>query len=70
MNGQRKPTPPSPLPPGEGGTSKDTIFLWVAITVLAFALPLVGHGCHGDDVDHEPTVMPPVRTTPTSSNSR
>lgn len=29
--------------------------------LLLFALlPLVGHGCHGDDVDHEPAAPPPV----------
>lgn len=22
-------------------------------------IPIVGHGCHGDDVDHEPAVAPP-----------
>jgi hypothetical protein len=22
-------------------------------------LPLIAHGCHGDDVDHEPAVAPP-----------
>ena len=30
------------------------------VFLLLLALPLVGHGCHGDDVDHEPTVKPPV----------
>jgi hypothetical protein len=35
---------------------------WVlfAVTVAGVLAPLVGHGCHGDDVDHEPTVPPPV----------
>jgi len=30
---------------------------WLLLLTL---LPLVGHGCHGDDIDHEPTVKPPV----------
>ena len=36
--------------------------LWVSafFLLLLALLPLVGHGCHGDDVDHEPTVKPPV----------
>ncbi len=29
-------------------------FLGVAL----FALPLFAHGCHGDDVDHEPLLVP------------
>jgi hypothetical protein len=35
---------------------------WVsAVVVVTLALvPLVGHGCHGDDADHEPTAPPPV----------
>jgi hypothetical protein len=33
---------------------------WVLVVVLLALLPLIGHGCHGDDVDHEPTVAPPV----------
>jgi len=29
------------------------------IVLLALLLmPIVGHGCHGDDVDHEPTASP------------
>ena len=26
--------------------------------VVALALPLFAHGCHGDDVDHEPLLVP------------
>ena len=35
---------------------------WVmAVVVVVLAvLPLTGHGCHGDDVDHEPAAPPPV----------
>ena len=43
---------------------------FVVIALLALGMPLVGHGCHGDDVDHEPAVFPPVQAAPTSSNSR
>ena len=28
------------------------------IILLALLLPIVGHGCHGDDVDHEPATKP------------
>jgi hypothetical protein len=28
-----------------------------AIVLAAlFLMPIVGHGCHGDDVDHEPAI--------------
>lgn len=27
--------------------------LWVFV-VICLALPVLAHGCHGDDVDHEP----------------
>lgn len=32
---------------------------WLLLLILLALLPLIGHGCHGDDVDHEPTVTPP-----------
>jgi hypothetical protein len=31
-------------------------WLFVALTLLL--VPLFAHGCHGDDVDHEPLVVP------------
>lgn len=36
---------------------------WLVVAVLAAVgvLPLVGHGCHGDDVDHEPTLTTSLR---------
>lgn len=39
---------------------------WVlAAVLLALAvLPLIGHGCHGDDVDHEPSAPPPTYNQP------
>lgn len=34
-------------------TERKGLFLtWVVVAVLAFVI--VGHGCHGADVDHEP----------------
>lgn len=33
----------------------------VLFLLAILVLPLVGHGCHGDDLDHEPGVAPPVR---------
>jgi hypothetical protein len=32
---------------------------WLLAVLLALLLPLVGHGCHGDEVDHEPTAVSP-----------
>jgi hypothetical protein len=32
-----------------------------AIVLLAL-IPLVAHGCHGKDEDHEPSVTPPVQS--------
>ena len=29
-----------------------------ALLTAALVLPLFAHGCHGDDVDHEPLVFP------------
>ncbi len=26
------------------------------LLLALFLVPIVGHGCHGDDVDHEPSV--------------
>jgi len=48
------------------------------LTLLLALLPLIGHGCHGDDVDHEPTgrpgerrdVSPPVLTETGGLTSR
>ncbi|HEY3787274.1 MAG TPA: hypothetical protein VGL71_00410 [Urbifossiella sp.] len=28
------------------------------LVVALFLMPIVGHGCHGDDIDHEPTTVP------------
>ncbi|MDY3555851.1 hypothetical protein R5W24_004997 [Gemmata sp. JC717] len=30
----------------------------VVVTAALLALPIVAHGCHGDDVDHEPLFVP------------
>ncbi len=36
---------------------------WLLAVLLAVLLPLVGHGCHGDEIDHEPAaVLPPSPT--------
>lgn len=31
----------------------------VFILAAALLVPIFAHGCHGDDVDHEPVVAPP-----------
>ena len=33
---------------------------WAAFAAVGAACWLVGHGCHGPDEDHEPTVVPPM----------
>ena len=33
---------------------------WFFVVALLLA-PIVAHGCHGDDVDHEPGAGPPAR---------
>jgi len=30
----------------------------VPLLVGILLIPLVGHGCHGDDIDHEPILVP------------
>lgn len=35
-----------------------TALVWLFIAVALLALPLFAHGCHGDDVDHEPLLIP------------
>lgn len=32
-------------------------FFWFVVAAL-LALPIFAHGCHGDDVDHEPLFVP------------
>lgn len=34
---------------------------WLLILAAALLVPIVAHGCHGDDVDHEPGAGPPAR---------
>ena len=31
---------------------------WLFIAVALLLAPLFAHGCHGDDVDHEPLLIP------------
>lgn len=50
-----------PLPGGrgkEGGTpttARFAFFVFIATFVL-----IISHGCHGDDIDTEPAVAPPL----------
>ena len=46
---QRGLSPDPSLPLGLGRTGVFALFVLVALVVPVFA-----HGCHGDDVDHEP----------------
>ena len=32
--------------------------VWVFVAIGLLAMPLFAHGCHGDDVDHEPLLIP------------
>lgn len=52
--------PTSPLEGEVGeGEARTGRGVWVIMVLFALAaLPLIGHGCHGDDVDHEPSVPP------------
>lgn len=34
--------------------------LTFVVLLALLLLPIVGHGCHGDDLDHEPSFAPPV----------
>jgi len=35
------------------------------IALLVFTVPIFAHGCHGDDVDHEPAAVPLSRDAST-----
>ena len=52
-----------PLSASERGPGGEVFRLALFLLLLAL-VPLVGHGCHGDDVDHEPSVPPPVYNHP------
>lgn len=32
--------------------------VWIFVATALLAMPLFAHGCHGDDVDHEPLLIP------------
>jgi hypothetical protein len=36
---------------------------WLFISLALLAAPLFAHGCHGDDIDHEPLLIP-LRVNP------
>ena len=31
---------------------------WVFVALAVLLAPVYAHGCHGDDVDHEPVLFP------------
>lgn len=33
-------------------------YVWCFVALALLALPLFAHGCHGDDIDHEPLLIP------------
>jgi hypothetical protein len=41
-----------------GASSPFPRFVWLFIALALLALPIFAHGCHGDDVDHEPLLIP------------
>lgn len=53
----------TPSPFVERGAGGEVRFRLLFILLLAL-LPLIGHGCHGDDIDHEPSTKPPVYNQP------
>jgi len=42
----------------DGGTAPAAPFISCLFLAALMLVPLVGHGCHGDDVDHEPVMAP------------
>jgi hypothetical protein len=52
----------APGPRRTPGRSRFARRLLLVAVVGLLTLPLLAHGCHGDDVDHEPGAAPPVRT--------
>ena len=32
--------------------------VWLFVAVALLTVPVFAHGCHGDDVDHEPLLIP------------
>jgi hypothetical protein len=54
----------APAVPGEEQTARPlarAAFLFLSLALLAS--PLFAHGCHGDDIDHEPLLIP-LRSNP------
>ncbi len=48
--------PPLQPPPTNQRWRLSAVGLFVAFALLL--IPLWAHGCHGDDVDHEPLLLP------------
>jgi hypothetical protein len=48
----------TPGPPGGHAAPVRGVVLFAALALLV--MPLFAHGCHGDDVDHEPGAVPPT----------
>ncbi len=38
-----------------GFSNRRQFFLFFSLSLLPF---IIGHGCHGDDIDHEPATIP------------
>lgn len=34
------------------------VFVFLAVSLSILVAPLFAHGCHGDDIDHEPLLIP------------
>jgi hypothetical protein len=59
MTGAR--TRPTPEPTADRGPTalvRLSPLVWLFLAVALLALPIFAHGCHGDDVDHEPLLIP------------
>lgn len=46
------------MPPAGRAFNRRWFNPWFFLGVLLLTIPIFAHGCHGDDVDHEPTVAP------------
>ncbi len=44
----------------EAASGWATFLFPVSCLLWILTVPLVGHGCHRDDLDHEPAAAPPV----------
>ena len=47
--------------PTRGGRPPPPPRVLFLVSLAVLAVPVFAHGCHRDDIDHEPGVAPPLR---------